>query len=382
MRRLLAQVLALALVAACAAIGPPPAQAGGRVRLHGALDLRETYDTNVFLLPGGEKGAWYSTVSPILTLAYRGPRVQVDVESGGNVFFYPTETELNEHFWHEKLHVAYLVSPRLRLEGEELYTSVVDVIGRPEDLSANLVQANTWRVGPVFRSELGSRSRMELSAGYGGTNYFNADFADQGSADFGETNVRFYLDHEMSETITLYTRQEFSDRRFPDLPSSSFSGVLLTLGGRWHPGRRIAVDASGGYQEIFLDHGGSQPGNVVNVSLQYTPTLRTRVKASYNQEFTTDIQGRLYWQKRFDLGLDRQIGPRTLLRLTSFFTQLHIGSSDAGDDNYFGGGVKLDHRLRPRVHVDAAWNYWNNGGGLNVDDFTQNVASVGLRYEF
>jgi hypothetical protein len=308
--------------------------------------------------------------------------VQADAESGATVFLYGTDPELNKHFWHERLHVAYLVAPRLRFEAEDVYTSIVDVIGRPEDISTNLVQANTWRAGPVFRSDLGSRSHMELSADYGMTNYVNADFQNGANADFGESNVHFYLDREMSQTLTLFTRQEFSDRRFPNLPSSSFTGLLSTLGGRWHPGRRITVEASGGYQEVFLRDQGSQPGSVVTVLLQYTPTLRTRITAGYNQEYTTDIHGNLYWQKRFDAGLDRQIGPRTLLRLTSFYSQLNVGSASTGDNNYFGAGVKLDHQLRSRVHVDAAWNYWKNAGGLSVDDFTQNVASVGLRYEF
>jgi hypothetical protein len=34
------------------------------------------------------------------------------------------------------------------------------------------------------------------------------------------------------------------------------------------------------------------------------------------------------------------------------------------------------------VLVDAAWNYWKNAGGIAYDDFTQNVGSVGIRYEF
>ena len=378
MRRL----LVLVLIAASLAAGPGSARAGGRFRLHGGLDLRESYDSNVFLLPTDTKQSFYTTVAPVLTVAYRGSRVQADAESGATLFLYGADPELNENFWHEKLHVAYLLSPRLRLEAEELYTSVVDVIGRPEDVSTNLVQANTWRVGPVFRRELGSRSRMEVSTNYGWTNYVHSDFQNGENADFGEGNADLYMDRELSESVTLFTRQEFSDRRFPDLPSSSFTGILSTLGARWRPGRRLAMEASGGYQEIFLHDGGSQPGNVVTVSIQYTPTLRTRVTAGYNQEFTTDIEGTLYWQKRADLGLERQIGPRTLLRLSSFYAQLNVGSSGRGDNNYLGGGVKLEHRLRSKLLLDGGWNYWKNAGGLTFDDFAQNVASVGIRYEF
>ena len=378
MRRLLAQLLMAASLAAWAG----PLHAAGRFSLHGGADLRESYDDNVFLLSRGAQGSSYTTIAPILSVAYRGPRVQADAESGATLFLYAADPELNENFWHERLHVAYLVTPRLRLEGEELFTSVVDVIGRPDDVSTNLVQANTWRVGPVFRSQLGSRSRMEISTDYGWTNYVHADFEDGQAADFGESNADLYLDRELSENITLFTRQEFSDRRFPDLPSSSFTGILSTLGARWRPGRRIGVEASGGYQEVFRHDAGSQPGSVVDVSVRYSPTLRTRVTAAYSQEFTTDIEGTLYWQKRADVGLERQLGPRTLLRLTSFYSQLSVGAEGKGDNNYLGGGVKLEHRLRRRVLVDATWNYWKNGGGTAFDDFTQNVMSVGLRYEF
>jgi len=376
------RLLALMIVAASVAAGAAPAQAGGRFSLHGGADLRESYDDNVFLLPEDTKGAFYTTIAPVLTMSYRGPRLQADAETGATLFLYAADPELNENFWHERLHVAYLVSPRVRLEAEELYTSVVDVIGRPDDVSTNLVQANTWRVGPVFRSELGSRSRMEISADHGWTNYVHADFEEGENADFGESNVDLYLDRELSETVTFFTRQEFSDRRFPNLPGSSFTGMLSTLGARWHPGRRLAVEGSGGMQEIFRQRAGSQPGNVVTVSIQYTPTLRTRVTAGYNQEFTTDIDGTLYWQKRTDLGLERQIGPRTLIRLTSFYAQLNVGSSGSGDNNYLGGGVKVEHRLRSKMLLDAGWNYWRNSGGITFDNFDQNVASLGLRYEF
>ena len=378
MRRL----FSLMLIAALLAAGPVPALGGGRFRFHGGLEVREGYDDNVFLLPGDAKQAFYSTVAPVLTVAYRGSRVQADAESGATVFLYGADPELNENFWHERLHVAYLVSPRVRLEAENLYSSVVNVIGRPEDLSTNLVQANTLRGGPVFRSELGSRSRVEISTNYGWTNYVHADFEDGENADFREANADLYMDRELSETLTLFTRHEFSDRRFPELPSSSFTGILSTLGARWRPGRRIALEASGGYQEVFLHEAGSQPGNVVDVSIQYTPTLRTRFTAAYRQEFATDVQGTLYWQKRTDLGLERQIGPRTLLRLSSFYSQLNVGSSGRGDNNYLGGGVKLEHRLRSKVLVDATWNYWKNAGGITFDDFSQNVGSVGIRYEF
>ncbi len=378
MRRLLAPLLVAASLAAWA----DPLHAAGRFRLHGGAELRQSYDDNVFLLSEDAQGAFYTTMAPILSVAYRGPRVQADAESGATLFLYGADPELNENFWHERLHVAYLVTPRLRIEGEELFTSVVDVIGRPDDVSTNLVQANTWRVGPVYRSELGSRSRMEFSTNYGGTNYVQADFEDGQAADFGEGNADLYLDRELSETLTLFTRQEFTDRRFPDLPSSSFTGILSTLGARWRPGRRIAMEASGGYQEVFLHEAGSQPGSVVDLSIRYSPTLRTRITAAYSQEFTTDVEGTLYWQKRADVGLERQLSPRTLLRLTSFYSQLNVGSEGQGDNNYLGGGVKLEHRLRRKVLVDAGWNYWKNAGGTTFDDFAQNVMSLGLRYEF
>ena len=137
-------------------------------------------------------------------------------------------------------------------------------------------------------------------------------------------------------------------------------GMVVTL---------IHVHLSPGLQPCApgVASGSQTPGSVVDVSVRYSPTLRTRITAAYSQEFTTDVEGTLYWQKRADVGLERQLGPRTLLRLTSFYSQLNVGAEGEGDNNYLGGGVKLEHRLRRRVLVDATWNYWKNGGGAAFD---------------
>jgi hypothetical protein len=80
--------------------------------------------------------------------------------------------------------------------------------------------------------------------------------------------------------------------------------------------------------------------------------------------------------------LERRVGPRTLLRVNAFYSGFEQAIDGFGNDNYFGASLKLEHKLSPRLHLDIGWSYAGNAGGLSTDDFGQNLASVGIRYEY
>ncbi|OGP85079.1 MAG: hypothetical protein A2Y95_08795 [Deltaproteobacteria bacterium RBG_13_65_10] len=378
-RRLAALTLAAILVPAGV---PSGAAATGRVRVHASMELRETYDSNAFLIRGPRIGDFYTTLSPRLSLTYRGPRIAVDAESGASFFVYGRLKDLNDQFFDERLRVEYKIAPRLYLEAEDTYTSVSRRVGRPDDLASNLVQSNTWHIGPIFRSDLGGRSRMEVKADYGTTNYVNGHFENGQTPDFQQARTSLYIEREVSEAITVYTSQEFTRRDFSQVENASFTGLLSTIGLRWGIGRRLSLDASGGKQWLHFGGPGTENGSIVDLALHWSPTQRTRVTAAYDQVFTSDVDGKLYRQKRYTLGLERRIGPRTLLRANSFYSEFTQSIGGFGNDNYFGGNVKLEHKLLPRLLVDLGWSYAANAGGLSTDNFDRNLASMGIRYEY
>jgi hypothetical protein len=121
---------------------------------------------------------------------------------------------------------------------------------------------------------------------------------------------------------------------------------------------------------------------VINAALNYAASPRTRITGAYDQQFTTDVAGKLYRQHRYTLGLERQLTPRTLLRLSGFYTQFTLAGFGTSDNNFFGGGARIDHKLRRRLHLDLGWTYGRNAGGFDPDDFVQSVATMGVRYEF
>ncbi len=376
-----ASYLALVLAVLLAALAPA-SPADGRVRVNASFELRETYDNNAFLLRRSKVDDFITTISPTISASYRGPRLEIDLESGASFYVYGQNDSLNDQFFHQRFRLEYKLGPQLSLEAENLYTYVTETIGRPDDLASNLVQSNSWRVGPIFRSDLGGRSRAEIKASYGGTNYVDGDFLGGEKPDFGEARASLYLDRELSERILVYTTQEFTRRDFTKVDEATFSGLLSEAGLRWRIGRLLSLDLSGGYQWLRFDKLGTESGSIIDVAIHYTPTFRTRVTAAYSQLFTSDVLGKVFKQDRVSLGLERQMGPRTLLELTSFFSQLEQRKASPSDDNFFGGGVKLDHKLRRHLHLTSEWSWWQNAGALESDDYERMRGTVGLKYEF
>ncbi|MFQ5457821.1 MAG: outer membrane beta-barrel protein [Myxococcota bacterium] len=381
MQLIVSTILVFALgVAPC--LFPPGARAAGRVKISGGLDLRETYQTNVFLERHGMADDFFSTISPALNLSYRGDRLNFDAESGATFFLYGRNSDLNDQFYNQRSLLEYKLGPRLSIEAENLYTYVRETIGQPEDLANNLVQSNSWLVGPAYRADLGSRSRGEFKATYGQTTYFSEASSGGELPDFGDVRGSVYVDRDLTERILVYTSQEFSRRDFKDHAGLNFTGLLSQWGFRWRLGRRLSVDVSGGYNWLNFDRLGNESGSIVDAALHYTPSLRTGITAGYSQLFTTDVFGNVFRQNRASLGMDRQITARTLLRLTSFISLFDQSGTASPDNNYYGGDFRVEHKLRRHLSVESSVGWRQNAGDLKTDDFEDLQTSIGLRYEF
>jgi len=372
----------ISVIAIICAIIPWGAAIAGRVHVGGTFDIRGTYDNNIFLEKRDKTGTFFTTIEPALNLSYRGPRLDIDAESGATFFIYPSYEDLSDQFFNQRVRIRYKLGPRLSLEAEDLYTYVNETIGKPETLSSNLVQSNSWRVRPIFQTNIGSRSRGKVTASYGRTHYLDQVTGSRESPDFDEARVNLYLDRDVTERILVYTTQEFTDRDYDKVDESSFTGLLSTLGFRWRIGRTLSLDASGGYNWLKFDEDGNQNGRIIDVALHYTPNYRTRFTAGYSQLFTSDVIGQVFQQDRVNLGVERQVGPRTLLKFTSFFTELDQIGRGPSNNNFFGGNLGLVHKLRPRIKLLADADWQQNGGGIETDDYEIFQVTIGLRFEF
>lgn len=361
---------------------PAAAWAGGRIKVDGSLELRETYDSNVFLERHGMLDDFVTTIVPALNLSYRGTRINIDTETSATFFLYGENPELNDQFFNQRSLLEYKLGPRLSIEAENLYTSVREVIGKPSDLASNLVQSDSWEVGPVYRTALGSRSHGELRASYGRTLYFNASTDGGELPEFGDARASIYLDRDLSERILVYTSQEFTRRDFSDRGDLNFSGLLSQFGLRWRFGRRFSLDLSGGYNWLRFDDLGNESGTFIDAALHYTPSFRTTISTAYTQLFTTDIFGNVFRQNRLSMGMDRRISTRTLLKLNSFISFFDQTGTASPDNKYYGGNLRFERKVRRTLTVlgDVGWR--QNGGALSVDDYEDLRTMVGLRYEF
>ena len=81
---------------------PATAPAAGRIKVNGSLELRETYDSNVFLERHGTLDDFITTIVPALNLAYRGNRINIDTETSATFFLYGENTELNDQFFNQR----------------------------------------------------------------------------------------------------------------------------------------------------------------------------------------------------------------------------------------------------------------------------------------
>ncbi len=379
--RLLIATLATALLWGTTALSPAGAQAG-RVQVNGSFELRETYDNNAYLERRGKVGDFFTTMAPLVTLSYRGNRTDFDSESGASFFVYGKNEDLNGQFFHERAVMEYRLTPHLSLKAEDLFTYANEMVGRPEDISTNLVQSNSWWVGPVLRSDIGSRSHARMELLYGQTHFLGENSEDADLPNFGESRANVYLDREMTERILVYTSQEFTSREYNADSTASFNGLLSQIGMRLRLGRRFSVNLSGGYNWIKFDDFGNQNGSVIETSITYTPNHRTSATVGYDQIFTSDVFGNIFRQNRAHLGLERQLSPRSLLRLSSFYTLFDDGGSASPDNNYFGGDLSVEHKLRPRTSIITGVGYRQNAGTLETDDFEGLRATIGIRYDF
>jgi len=380
--RLISLIALTSLLSALQGILPTAAPAAGRLKVNGSLELRETYDTNVFLLRRGMVDDFITTIHPALNFSYRGNRINFDAENSAIFFLYGGNSELDDQFFDQRSLLEYKLGPRLSIEAENLYTSVRETIGKPSDLSSNLVQSDSWDVGPVYRTALGSRSRGEFRASYGRTMYFNAGVDSGELPEFGDARASIYLDRDLSERILVYTSQEFTRRDFSDRGDLGFSGVLSQFGLRWRFGRRFSLDLSGGYNWLSFDDLGNEGGSFVDTALHYTPNFRTSISTAYTQLFTTDIFGNVFRQNRLSIAMDRNISARTLLKFNSFISFFDQAGTVSPDNKYLGGNLRFEHKVRRRLTFLADVGWRQNGGSLNIDDYEDLRTTVGLRYEF
>jgi len=360
----------------------PPEAAAGRIKINGSFELRESYDNNAFLQRRGKVADFFTTIAPLVNMSYRGNRLDFDAESGASFFIYGRNEDLNGQFFHERGVTEYRLTPKISLKAEDLFTYVNEIVGRPSDLSSNLVQSNSWWVGPVFRSDIGSRSHARMELLYGQTNFLTRAEDNEELPDFGETRGNVYVDRQVSERILVYTSQEFTARDYNADSQASFKGLLSQIGARLRLGRRFSIDLSGGYNWIRFDKLGKENGSVIETSITYTPDLRTRVSVGYDQIFTSDVFGNLFRQNRATLGLERQLSARSLLRLRSFYTLFDHGGTATPENTYFGGDLSLEHKIRRRTTIMTGFGYRQNAGSLKTDDYEGLRATIGVRYDF
>jgi hypothetical protein len=97
------------------------------------------------------------------------------------------------------------------------------------------------------------------------------------------------------------------------------------------------------------------------------------------QLLSANIEGRKVLETDARVELERFFGRRTAVAVGLFGTR--YDDATVGEVDLFGGGeARLRHQLTRATQIILRYRHWTNRGDYGVDDFSQNRATLELRF--
>lgn len=160
---------------ACLCLGPMGALA---VEVEPYVSLGETYTSNVNLAPDGlEESEWVTSVVPSIRIGHDGRGMQLELTYALEALFYKEDSDRNEVFNQLNANGLFdLVGDELQLRVRGGMTQVnvapeAPVSSNNINVTGNRTDANTWDVGPEWRTAVLGSSEFTGFARVGGVTY-------------------------------------------------------------------------------------------------------------------------------------------------------------------------------------------------------------------
>jgi hypothetical protein len=386
----LCRTLGFGLVAAGLAAAPWRAAAEGEPSL---FTLRPSFSTTVVADGNPELdrdgsdssvGVW---LRPRMQLDYRAPRVDLGADLGVDVRRYAGyHSSLSDEFARVSGWADLELAPGLALRVADAWVPRALRLGRPEDDGLNLVQTN--RLEASLRHWRALPGERELELGIAGTYFTSEDFAEPLAA--GVVDQDFRADHAgglgyvelqtpLVERATGYLRAQAGYRSLADASDADHVDLGGSLGLRLLLPRGSSFEIGGGAGWLRFSGLADRPRALGRASLRlrlpggFVSTLGATHLLSAN------LEGRRVVQTDARIEVERHLGRRTAVAMALFGTRYDDAS--LGDVDLFGGAeARVRHQLTRATQILLRYRHWTNRGRLASDDFSQNRASLELRF--
>lgn len=329
-------------------------------------------------------GAW---LRPRVQLGYQTPVFDVGADLGVDLRRYSGyNSSLSDEFGRVSGWADLRVAPGVALRVANAWAPRALRLGRPEDDGVNLVQTNQldaslrhWRALPGER---------ELEVGVRGTYFISDDFAEPLGG--GAIDQDFHANHvgglgyvevqsPIAGPLKGYLRVQGGYRSLADASDADHADVGGSVGFRIPFGDGSSFEIGGGGGWLGFTGLGDRPRATGLAKLRLALPAGFVSSIGVEQLLSANIEGRKVLETDARVELERYFGRRTAVAIAAFGTR--YDDALLGDVDLFGGGeARVRHQLTRATQIIVRYRHWTNGGAYGADDFSQNRATLELRF--
>ena len=358
-----------------------------RFSLHPSLSVTGVFDDEPLLAQGGSSdlGVW---ILPRVELGYRTSAVTLGADLGVDVRRYLDTGPLDDEFYRLSGFAEAGLLPGLTVKLENAWKPVPAALGQPEDVGANLVQANRlqgearyWIELPKGREvEVGGRGTWFLSddftASFPGAG--GASIAPRFNADFWQTSGFAQWKTPVGPRTSAHVRSRLGFRDFDDGRRSDHLNLAVEAGLVTERIEGLEVELSLGYGMLHFDTLDDRHQPIGKLELRQQLPGGWSWHALGANRFRSNLAGNEVFEATGEVGVEKQLGERADVSASLFVSHFE----DVGaPSNLFGGAeTELGYRLLRKGRVSVTYRYWRNDGDAGFDDVSQNSVFLRLSY--
>jgi hypothetical protein len=373
----------------------------GRFRLHGALGISNTFDSNALYSPTGAESDYVLQVTPGADLAYQGGRL--DLVTG---YRFTYRDNLNQDIQDNRSHRVFFqggfqMSRRFKFSVGDRWERTSD----PADLDIP-VRLSRW--SNETYGEIGYKTPgedLDLAIRY--TNVFE-QFDDTAVAALSYVNSKVsvtsrlnvssrfrFLPKSVLFSNVSYSQTNFSAPTVPDAADSDSKGIDLGLGLSSQLTRKISVSGQGGATFIMFQHGPDdatvtggvrvdyRPSRTIEAALGYERLAQISSFTNFHRDHRINFDGGWKFARKFQMNVLERIawleysGPNALATgafRSDFIVQTHY---------------EISYAFKPwaKARVEYQLDYRDSNAldpvtGLPSADFVKHQAGIGFDFYY
>jgi hypothetical protein len=345
-----------------------PGPVFGRVNVETRLQVREEYDSNIYLEPKDEQSDLISILVPGIKLGLDSKMLKADLDYSLEFRVYRDNTQNNQTSLRD---AQRILGDATILPGRDFNIGLIDeysrvVIDERQPVSegnaiVNRATRNRFEVNPNYHLRRFQTWEIGLGYLYRNINYQHDDQQDSGNNSFSH-RFDFSLVKEFSSNVRM--NGKYGLEFFNESDAENYTRQDYVVGIEDRLSSRFAIGVEGGVASLDFEHQDDNSGPLWNVwcSYQLAPRLSTNIK--YLRNFTNSVDEGVF---------DTQTGNLTVTyagRLANSNLQLFTTKSEyletVREDR--SSGISLNTSLPLSNHVDVGVS-----GNLSYHEFVRVV---------